>query len=159
MRDLCRQESERGVGYAISLGKSPADSSRFGSSGNLSQSSSQFSSEPEERSDPDTRSRPPLRAQPQLSSEDAEKGEREIRTSVEKETEKVTLPAKPLANQGKKSESFVGGRSPPIALSRLRWLKAINKVRVHLHQIFDQMVSSDSVLILLTVLLCHCSAP
>ncbi|KAL7839133.1 hypothetical protein SRHO_G00257910 [Serrasalmus rhombeus] len=118
---------------------SPADSSRFGSSGNLSQSSSQFSSEPEERSDPDTRSRPPLRAQPQLSSEDAEKGEREIQTSVEKETEKVTLPAKPLANQEKKSESFVGVRSPPIALSRLRWLKAINKVRVHLHQISSEL--------------------
>ncbi|XP_037387594.1 protein unc-13 homolog B isoform X3 [Pygocentrus nattereri] len=120
--------------YREGRGPSPADSSRFGSSGNLSQSSSQFSSEPEERSDPDTRSRPPLRAQPQLSSEDAEKGEREIQTSVEKETEKVTLPAKPLANQEKKSESFVGVRSPPIALSRLRWLKAINKVRVHLHQ-------------------------
>ncbi|XP_036454340.1 protein unc-13 homolog B [Colossoma macropomum] len=120
--------------YREGRGPSPADSSRFGSSGNLSQSSSQFSSEPEERSDPDTRSRPPLRAQPQLSSEDAEKGEREIQTSVEKETAEVTLPAKPLAIQGKKSESFIGVRSPPIALSRLRWLKAINKVRVHLHQ-------------------------
>uniref|UniRef100_A0AAR2LU91 Unc-13 homolog Ba (C. elegans) n=1 Tax=Pygocentrus nattereri TaxID=42514 RepID=A0AAR2LU91_PYGNA len=93
--------------YREGRGPSPADSSRFGSSGNLSQSSSQFSSEPEERSDPDTRSRPPLRAQPQLSSEDAEKGEREIQTSVEKETEKVTLPAKPLANQEKKSERYV----------------------------------------------------
>uniref|UniRef100_A0AAR2KVI9 Unc-13 homolog Ba (C. elegans) n=1 Tax=Pygocentrus nattereri TaxID=42514 RepID=A0AAR2KVI9_PYGNA len=92
--------------YREGRGPSPADSSRFGSSGNLSQSSSQFSSEPEERSDPDTRSRPPLRAQPQLSSEDAEKGEREIQTSVEKETEKVTLPAKPLANQEKNEWSL-----------------------------------------------------
>ncbi|KAL7836166.1 hypothetical protein AOLI_G00274500, partial [Acnodon oligacanthus] len=145
--------------YREGRGPSPADSSRFGSSGNLSQSSSQFSSEPEERSDPDTRSRPPLRAQPQLSSEDAEKGEREIQTSVEKETEEVAPPAKPLANQGKKSESFVGVRSPPIALSRLRWLKAINKVRVHLHQVFEQMAFSNSVLMLLIVLLCHCSVP
>ncbi|KAB5528226.1 hypothetical protein PHYPO_G00137900 [Pangasianodon hypophthalmus] len=72
---------------------SPEDSSRFGSSGNLSQASSQFSSEPEERSDPENQTRPPVTTRPRLSSEDVEKGERETRTSSQEKKEENVLPA------------------------------------------------------------------
>ncbi|KAG7318694.1 hypothetical protein KOW79_018449 [Hemibagrus wyckioides] len=105
---------------------SPADSSRFGSSGNLSQASSQFSSEPEERCVQENQIRSPISTSPRLSSQEFEKGEREARTSgQEKRKENI------LAIQ---AESSFRIDSPPLASSRLRWLKAINKVRVHLHQ-------------------------
>uniref|UniRef100_A0A8C1S7T3 Unc-13 homolog Ba (C. elegans) n=1 Tax=Cyprinus carpio TaxID=7962 RepID=A0A8C1S7T3_CYPCA len=66
--------------------QSPVDSSRFGSSGNLSQASSQFSSEPEEQSYSDAQIRPSVVAQHLPASDETEKGEREIYANVEKET-------------------------------------------------------------------------
>ncbi|KAK3513962.1 hypothetical protein QTP70_000163 [Hemibagrus guttatus] len=104
----------------------PADRSRFGSSGNLSQASSQFSSEPEERSDPESQIRSPVSTRPRLSSQEVEKGERESRTSGQEKRKENVLPVQ--------AESSFKIDSPPLASSRLRWLKAINKVRVHLHQ-------------------------
>ncbi|KAF5892870.1 protein unc-13 B-like, partial [Clarias magur] len=112
--------------YREGRGPSPASSSRFGSSGNLSQASSQFSSEPEERSDPENQTRHPVGARPRLSSEDVEKGEREARTSAQGKQKERVLCAE--------SESSFKTDSPPIAVARLRWLKAINKVRVHLSE-------------------------
>ncbi|KAI7813239.1 putative protein unc-13-like protein B-like, partial [Triplophysa rosa] len=121
--------------------QSPVDSSRFGSSGNLSQASSQFSSEPEEQNFSDTQVRPTTVTQPLPPSDKTEKGEREIQTSVEKEVkvekevEEVDVPKPPL-NRGEKPErqqSFYDG-PPPFSPSRLRWLKAINNVRVKLHE-------------------------
>ncbi|XP_016423490.1 protein unc-13 homolog A-like isoform X3 [Sinocyclocheilus rhinocerous] len=116
--------------------KSPVDSSRLGSSGNLSQASSQFSSEPEEQSYSDAQIRPSVVAQPLPASDDTEKGEREILANVEKEVQGGSVP-KPVANQGRKPErqhSFFEDGPPPFSPSRLRWLKAINKVRVKLHE-------------------------
>uniref|UniRef100_A0A672PQU4 Phorbol ester/diacylglycerol-binding protein unc-13-like n=1 Tax=Sinocyclocheilus grahami TaxID=75366 RepID=A0A672PQU4_SINGR len=83
--------------------QSPVDSSRFGSSGNLSQASSQFSSEPEEQSYSDAQIRPSVVAQPLPASDDTEKGEREILANVEKEVQGGSVP-KPVANQGRKPE-------------------------------------------------------
>lgn len=86
---------------------SPVDSSRFGSSGNLSQASSQFSSEPEEQNFSDTQTGPATVTQPLPSSDETEKGEREIQTSVEKEVkvkkevEEADVP-KPTLNRGEK---------------------------------------------------------
>lgn len=79
------------------------DSSRFGSSGNLSQASSQFSSEPEEQSYSDSQIRTSVDAQPLPTSDDTEKGEREILANVEKEVQGESTP-KPVANQGRKPE-------------------------------------------------------
>uniref|UniRef100_A0A672PQU3 Phorbol ester/diacylglycerol-binding protein unc-13-like n=1 Tax=Sinocyclocheilus grahami TaxID=75366 RepID=A0A672PQU3_SINGR len=72
--------------------QSPVDSSRFGSSGNLSQASSQFSSEPEEQSYSDAQIRPSVVAQPLPASDDTEKGEREILANVEKEVQGGSVP-------------------------------------------------------------------
>ncbi|GAA6098929.1 protein unc-13 homolog B isoform X3 [Tachysurus ichikawai] len=124
--DLCR-ESHRVIGYAVDVEKSPVDSSRFGSSGNLSQASSQFSSEPEERNDPESQIRPLVTTHPRLSLQELDKGERATRTNSQEPSKENVLPAR--------SESSFKIDSPPIASSRLRWLKAINKVRVHLHQL------------------------
>uniref|UniRef100_A0A671L9L7 Unc-13 homolog Ba (C. elegans) n=1 Tax=Sinocyclocheilus anshuiensis TaxID=1608454 RepID=A0A671L9L7_9TELE len=72
--------------------QSPVDSSRFGSSGNLSQASSQFSSEPEEQRYSDAQIRPSVVAQPLPASDDTEKGEREILANVEKEVQGGSVP-------------------------------------------------------------------
>ncbi|XP_062874428.1 protein unc-13 homolog B [Trichomycterus rosablanca] len=120
--------------YREGGGPSPADSSRFGSSGNLSQASSQFSSEPEERTDPDNRARPPAGAPPQPLSQDVEKGEREIQMSSKEGQKRRLVPRQSLINHVKKSESFSKVDPPSIAPSRLLWLKAINKVQFQLHQ-------------------------
>uniref|UniRef100_A0A8C2J1K6 Unc-13 homolog Ba (C. elegans) n=1 Tax=Cyprinus carpio TaxID=7962 RepID=A0A8C2J1K6_CYPCA len=82
---------------------SPVDSSRFGSSGNLSQASSQFSSEPEERNYSDAQIRPSVVAQPLPVLDDTEKEEREILSNVEKEVQEESMP-KPVVNQGRKPE-------------------------------------------------------
>ncbi|XP_068077513.1 uncharacterized protein unc13ba isoform X2 [Danio rerio] len=116
--------------------KSPVDSSRFGSSGNLSQASSQFSSELEEHSFSDTQIRSAIVAQPLPVSDDTEKGEREILSNVQKEVNVERTP-KPVAIQGRKPErqhSFCEDGPPPFSPTRLRWLKAINKVKVKLHE-------------------------
>ncbi|TSO98510.1 hypothetical protein Baya_10592 [Bagarius yarrelli] len=113
------------MGYAVGMEESSADSSRFGSSGTLSQSSSQFSSEQEDRSNTESQNRPSFITRTRLSSEEVEKGERETRTQ-EKGKENVVLAP---------SESSFKIDSSPIASSRLRWLKAISKVRVNLHQV------------------------
>uniref|UniRef100_A0A671SB01 Unc-13 homolog Ba (C. elegans) n=1 Tax=Sinocyclocheilus anshuiensis TaxID=1608454 RepID=A0A671SB01_9TELE len=72
--------------------QSPVDSSRFGSSGNLSQASSQFSSGPEERNYSDAQIRPSVVAQPLPALDDTEKGEREILANVEKEVPEESMP-------------------------------------------------------------------
>uniref|UniRef100_A0A672PSF4 Phorbol ester/diacylglycerol-binding protein unc-13-like n=1 Tax=Sinocyclocheilus grahami TaxID=75366 RepID=A0A672PSF4_SINGR len=92
--------------------QSPVDSSRFGSSGNLSQASSQFSSEPEEQSYSDAQIRPSVVAQPLPASDDTEKGEREILANVEKEVQGGSVP-KPVANQGRKGGGIFGIDSMP----------------------------------------------
>ncbi|CAM4545023.1 unnamed protein product [Leuciscus chuanchicus] len=69
-------------------------------------------------------------------SDETEKGEREILANVEKEVQGENTP-KPVSNQGRKPErqhSFFEDGPPPFSPSRLRWLKAINKVRVKLHE-------------------------
>ncbi|XP_059403187.1 protein unc-13 homolog B-like [Carassius carassius] len=120
--------------------QSPVDSSRFGSSGNLSQASSQFSSEPEEEEQnySDAQIRPSVVASPLPVLDDTEKGEREILSNVEEEVQEESMPT-PVVDQGRKPErqhSFYEDGPPPFSPSRLRWLKAINKVRVKLHEFF-----------------------
>ncbi|XP_052451822.1 protein unc-13 homolog B isoform X2 [Carassius gibelio] len=118
--------------------QSPVDSSRFGSSGNLSQASSQFSSEPEEEEQnySDAQIRPSVEGPPLPVLDDTEKGEREILSNVEEEVQEESIPT-PVVDQGRKPErqhSFYEDGPPPFSPSRLRWLKAINKVRVKLHE-------------------------
>uniref|UniRef100_A0A4W4F6T7 Unc-13 homolog Ba (C. elegans) n=1 Tax=Electrophorus electricus TaxID=8005 RepID=A0A4W4F6T7_ELEEL len=98
-----------GLDYREGMGPSPASSSQFGSSGNLSQATSQFSSEPEERSEPASRSRTPTGPGPRLPSGEADRGEGEELARVEKETKEGTLSAKPSANEGEKLESNAMG--------------------------------------------------
>ncbi|XP_051955929.1 protein unc-13 homolog B [Xyrauchen texanus] len=122
--------------------QSPVDCSRFGSFGNLSQVSSQFSSEQEEQSYSDTQIRPSAVIQHLPASDDKEKGESVIQASVEKEVKEQSVP-KPPANQGRKPErqhSFCVVGPPPFSPSRLRWLKAINKVRVKLNELHSKGV-------------------
>ncbi|XP_030647592.1 protein unc-13 homolog B [Chanos chanos] len=131
--------------YREGRGPSPADSCRFGSSGNLSQASSQFSSELEERSDPDTqRPRPPLCAQ-QTISEDTEKGQKEVQSSprsgLDKDLRENILSTKSPADRIKKPErqlSICEDGPPLFPPTRLRWLKAINKVRAQLQEMFSR---------------------
>ncbi|XP_035382383.1 protein unc-13 homolog B-like [Electrophorus electricus] len=127
-----------GLDYREGMGPSPASSSQFGSSGNLSQATSQFSSEPEERSEPASRSRTPTGPGPRLPSGEADRGEGEELARVEKETKEGTLSAKPSANEGEKLESSTEVGLLPLTPSRLCWLKAVNKVQTQLHQVGEK---------------------
>ncbi|XP_032373057.1 protein unc-13 homolog B isoform X3 [Etheostoma spectabile] len=140
--------------YREMRGPSPPNSSRFDSSGNLSPASSQLSSEPEERRDPETRHPSALR--PFLSSqkstwdeeeEEEEKVEKELRPLPEPGSNKdlkdssVILPKPILDNCDNKTKTkicFFEDGPPPCSPSKVRWLKAYNKVRVQLLESRDQ---------------------
>uniref|UniRef100_A0A3Q3A326 Uncharacterized protein n=1 Tax=Kryptolebias marmoratus TaxID=37003 RepID=A0A3Q3A326_KRYMA len=121
--------------------KSPLDSCHFDSSGNLSPVSSQLSSEPEDRHRPG--SCPPSDPRPPLHSHLSEWNEDE---EPEKE---VTGPPEPGSNKDLKDSSFISPKPAldnkeqtktcvfedgplPCSPSKVRWLKAYNKVRVKL---------------------------
>ncbi|KAM6945230.1 protein unc-13 homolog B [Lycodopsis pacificus] len=139
--------------YREIRGPSPPDSSRFDSSGNLSPASSQLSSEPEERRDPETRRPSALRRA--LNSQKSTWDEEEEEEGVEKELNPlpepgsnkslkdslVILPKPMLENFDIKTQTkicFFEDGPPPCSPSKVRWLKAYNKVRVQLLEIRDQ---------------------
>ncbi|KAK6305971.1 hypothetical protein J4Q44_G00228960 [Coregonus suidteri] len=122
--------------YREARGHSPVDSSRFGSSGNLSQASSQLSSDPEA---PHPASpRPPLHSQQKASWEEEEEEEKGLKAVPEPGSNKdlkesIITPPKPLDNRGtEKQISFFEHGPPPCSPVRIRWLKVINRVRVQL---------------------------
>ncbi|XP_035235623.1 protein unc-13 homolog B-like isoform X2 [Anguilla anguilla] len=119
-------------------GTSPVDSSRFGSSGNLSQASSQLSSELEERRDLDSyHSYHSSSSYPAADGHAAsweEEGEEEKETPGDTSQTGPAQTPEPQENKPEKFSSFLDNGPPPFSPSRLRWLKAINKVRVQLHE-------------------------
>ncbi|XP_044051098.1 protein unc-13 homolog B-like isoform X2 [Siniperca chuatsi] len=130
-------------------GPSPPDSSRFDSSGNLSPASSQLSSEPEERRDT-SGPRPPLNSQPSTwddEEEEEEEVEKELHPLPDPGSKKdlkdssIILPKPILDNHDNKTQTkiclFEDG-PPPCSPSKVRWLKAYNKVRVQLLESRDQ---------------------
>ncbi|XP_036954817.1 protein unc-13 homolog B-like isoform X3 [Acanthopagrus latus] len=136
--------------YRESRGPSPPDSSRFDSSGNLSPASSQLSSEPEERRDT-SGPRPALNSQPSTWDEEEEGEEEEVEKELHPLPEpgsnkdlkdSSVIPAKPLLdnrdNQTHSKICFFEDGPPPCSPSRVRWLKAYNKVRVQLLESRDQ---------------------
>ncbi|XP_029999477.1 protein unc-13 homolog B-like isoform X2 [Sphaeramia orbicularis] len=122
--------------------KSPPDSSRLDSSGNLSPASSQLSSEPEERRYPEScqssEPHPPVHS-PQFTYDEEEEEEKELHPQPEPGSNKdlkdssdiLTKPV--LYNQDNKTKIclFEDG-PPPCSPAKVRWLKAYNKVRVQL---------------------------
>ncbi|XP_040898615.1 protein unc-13 homolog B-like [Toxotes jaculatrix] len=135
--------------YREMRGPSPPDSSRFDSSGNLSPDSSQLSSELEERQDPEPcppgGPHPPLVSQPSTWDEDEVEKEQhplpEPGSNKDLKDSSVILPKPILDNYDNKTKSeicFFDDGPPPCSPSRVRWLKAYNKVRVHLLESRDQ---------------------
>ncbi|XP_023270140.1 protein unc-13 homolog B-like [Seriola lalandi dorsalis] len=141
--------------YREMRGPSPPDSSRFDSSGNLSPASSQLSSEPEERQGPESchpsgPHRPPLHSQPSTWDEEVEdegEVEKELHPLPEPGSNKdlmdssVILPKPMLDSHDNKTQTkicFFEDGPPPCSPSRVRWLKAYNKVRVQLLESRDQ---------------------
>ncbi|KAJ8339101.1 hypothetical protein SKAU_G00358870, partial [Synaphobranchus kaupii] len=141
--------------YREHRGTSPVDSSRFGSSGNLSQASSQLSetgpdsaagSELEERRDPEsyhsyhsTGSYRPTNGHAVWDQEE------NTRPSVEPgralngnlQTDRISPVQPPLPQEKspeKPAKSFLDDGPPPFSPSRVRWLKAINRVRGQLQE-------------------------
>ncbi|XP_070760738.1 protein unc-13 homolog B-like [Enoplosus armatus] len=135
--------------YREMRGPSPPDSSRFDSSGNLSPASSQLSSEPEERRDT-SGTRPPLNSQPSTwdeEEEEEEEVEKELHPLPEPGSNKdlkdssVILPKPILDNHDNRTQTkicFFEDGPPPCSPSKVRWLKAYNKVRVQLLEGRDQ---------------------
>ncbi|KAK5909349.1 hypothetical protein CesoFtcFv8_003286 [Champsocephalus esox] len=135
--------------------KSPPDCSRFDSSGNLSPASSQLSSEPEERRDPEN---PPSTLRPPHGSQKSSWNEEEHEEEFEKELHPLPepgsnkdlheslmiLPKPILDNQDKAKMCFFEDGPPPCSPSKVRWLKAYNRVRVQLLE-----VSSNSAITVL----------
>ncbi|KAG5841017.1 hypothetical protein ANANG_G00195130 [Anguilla anguilla] len=123
---------------------SPVDSSRFGSSGNLSQASSQLSSELEERRDLDSyHSYHSSSSYPAADGHAAsweEEGEEEKGTPGDTSQTGPAQTPEPQENKPEKFSSFLDNGPPPFSPSRLRWLKAINKVRVQLHEVKRSLV-------------------
>ncbi|XP_039635128.1 uncharacterized protein LOC120545141 isoform X5 [Perca fluviatilis] len=134
--------------------KSPVESSRFGSSGNLSQTSSQLSetgqestggSELEEsfHSYHSTSFHPSTNGQPRTTEHPPTNGHSSVG-----EQEIHTL--SPIVGQGLKNDTPAergsskllrfhdDGPPLPFSPSRVRWLKAINKVRVQLREVRDE---------------------
>ncbi|KAI4821141.1 hypothetical protein KUCAC02_029089 [Chaenocephalus aceratus] len=121
----------------------PPDCSRFDSSGNLSPASSQLSSEPEERRDPEN---PPSTLRPPHESQKSSWNEEEHEEEFEKELHPLPepgsnkdlheslmiLPKPILDNQDKAKMCFFEDGPPPCSPSKVRWLKAYNRVRVQL---------------------------
>ncbi|XP_023816953.1 protein unc-13 homolog B [Oryzias latipes] len=139
------------------IGSSPVESSRFGSSGNLSQISSQLSetgpestggSELEEsfHSYHSTGLQPTALGKPPTHGHVFSNGHSNIteqkmhRLSPEDTTLKKVLP--PEKGSPKFQRIHDGGSLLPFSPSRVRWLKAINKVRVQLRE--GREVESDN---------------
>ncbi|KAG5835131.1 hypothetical protein ANANG_G00268890 [Anguilla anguilla] len=138
-----------------SIDGSPVDSSRFGSSGNLSQASSQLSemgpdsaagSELEERRDQEsyhsyhsTGSYRPANGHATWDREEETRPPAEPSRGLNgtPQTDRIS-PVQPPLPQEKKSEkpakSFFDDGPPPFSPSRVRWIKAINKVRAQLQE-------------------------
>ncbi|TNM89397.1 hypothetical protein fugu_003631 [Takifugu bimaculatus] len=121
-------------------GPSPPDSSHFDSSGNLSLASSQLSSEPEEHRDPSER-RPSLNSQPTTWEEQEhqeEEFEKEPHPGPEPDSNRdvrdssVIQPEPVLDTKPPPSTWLFEEGPPPCSPSRVRWLKAYNKVRSQL---------------------------
>ncbi|XP_058885910.1 protein unc-13 homolog B isoform X2 [Acipenser ruthenus] len=159
---LTSRKFSLGSRHSLELSNSPVGSSRYDSSGNLSQGSSQLSeldqesapcSEPEERRDREsfhsyhsTGSCKPNGTD--WGGEEEEEEEARVRaedhdtfTRLEDRRQDVTPeglpePVHPLERRlSKEPSSFVGDAEPPaLSLSRIRWLKAINKVRVQVQE-------------------------
>nr|XP_046241888.1 protein unc-13 homolog B-like [Scatophagus argus] len=135
--------------YREMRGPSPPDSSRFDSSGNLSPASSQLSSEPDERRDP-SGPRPNLNSQPSTWDEqekEEEEDEKELHPQPESGSNKdlkdssLILPKPVLDNHNNKTQTTISlfeDGPPPCSPSKVRWLKAYNKVRVQLLESRDQ---------------------
>ncbi|KAK5870692.1 hypothetical protein PBY51_003617 [Eleginops maclovinus] len=135
--------------------KSPPDSSRFDSSGNLSPASSQLSSEPEERRDPENRHpstlRPPHDSPKSTWNEEENEEEGEIEKELHPLPEpgvnkdlkdsSVILPKPIFDNQDHAKMCFFEDGPPPCSPSKVRWLKAYNKVRVQLLEVGRYTVS------------------
>ncbi|XP_075903001.1 uncharacterized protein LOC142902074 isoform X3 [Nelusetta ayraudi] len=127
----------------LEAARSPPDSSRFDSSGNLSPVSSQLSSEPEEHKEP-SKLRPQLKSQPSTWEEQEEpekEVERDLRIRPEPDSNKdltdssVVLPQPAVESHDNRTQEkirFFEDGPPPCSPSRVRWLKAYNKVRVQL---------------------------
>nr|XP_024660218.1 protein unc-13 homolog B [Maylandia zebra] len=146
------KESDSVHSYELEMrGPSPPDSSHFDSSGNLSPVSSQLSSEPEERRHVESchpsKPRPPLQNQPSnWNKEEEDDAEKDVHALPEPGSKKDLkdssdiLPKPTLDNCDNKRQTngfFVDG-PPPCSPSKVRWLKAYNKVRVKLHESRDQ---------------------
>ncbi|KAK6492375.1 protein unc-13-like protein B-like, partial [Huso huso] len=160
---LTSRKFSLGSRHSLELSNSPVGSSRYDSSGNLSQGSSQLSeldqesapgSEPEERRDRESfhsyHSTGSCKPNSTDWGEEEEEEEEEARvraedhntfTRLEDRRQDVTpegLPESvhPLERRlSKEPSSFVGDAEPPaLSLSRIRWLKAINKVRVQVQE-------------------------
>uniref|UniRef100_A0A6Q2WWE8 Unc-13 homolog Ba (C. elegans) n=1 Tax=Esox lucius TaxID=8010 RepID=A0A6Q2WWE8_ESOLU len=117
------------------LTKSPVDSSRFGSSGNLSQVSSQLSSDPE--TSHGTGPRLQLHGNQPASWEEEEEEEKglivALETGSKDSKESIITPPKPLAKSGTQKQISISEHGPPLCSPiKVRWLKVINKVRVQL---------------------------
>uniref|UniRef100_A0A667YG90 Unc-13 homolog Ba (C. elegans) n=1 Tax=Myripristis murdjan TaxID=586833 RepID=A0A667YG90_9TELE len=123
--------------YRETRGPSPADSSRYGSSGNLSQASFQLSSEPEERLDPDTYHptgpRPPLQGHQPAWEEEEEEVEKELYPQPEPGSKKDLKDSSVILPKPSLDKRDDG--PPPCSPSRVRWLKAYNKVRIQLLEV------------------------
>ncbi|XP_075324951.1 protein unc-13 homolog B-like [Odontesthes bonariensis] len=143
----CVQSYE--MDYREMRAPSPPDSSHCDSSGNLSPISSQLSSEPEERQLPESclpsDPRPPL--QSQSSNWNEEELEKEVHAPPEPGSNKdlkdspVILPKPTLDSYGNKNQiesCFLEDGPPLCSPSKVRWLKAYNKVRVKLIESGDQ---------------------
>uniref|UniRef100_A0A3P9KGW2 Unc-13 homolog B n=1 Tax=Oryzias latipes TaxID=8090 RepID=A0A3P9KGW2_ORYLA len=139
------------------IGSSPVESSRFGSSGNLSQISSQLSETGPESTggsvleesfhsyhstglQPTALGKPPTHGHVFSNGHSNITEQKMHRLSPEETTLKNVLPAE------KRSPKFQriheGGSLLPFSPSRVRWLKAINKVRVQLRE--GREVESDN---------------
>ncbi|KAK1174167.1 hypothetical protein AOXY_G1621, partial [Acipenser oxyrinchus oxyrinchus] len=156
---LTSRKFSLGSRHSLELSNSPGGSSRYDSSGNLSQGSSQLSeldqesapgSEPEERRDRESFHSYHSTGSCKPNSTDWGEEEEEARvrtedhdtfTRLEDRRQDVTPeglpePVHPLERRlSKEPSSFVGDAEPPaLSLPRIRWLKAINKVRVQVQE-------------------------
>ncbi|XP_036000249.1 protein unc-13 homolog B [Fundulus heteroclitus] len=130
--------------------KSPLGSSHFDSSGNLSPVSSQLSSEVEDRQHPESRppgsTGAPLRSEASKSFEDEElekevNGLPEAGANKDLEDSSIAFPKPTLKNSDITNQSITrlfDDGPPPCSPSKVRWLKAYNRVRVKLHESQEQ---------------------
>ncbi|KAL4623198.1 hypothetical protein GN956_G19090 [Arapaima gigas] len=127
------------------VSKSPVDSSHFGSSGNLSQTSSQLCSDPEERFNQDppqvfhsSSSHCVFKRKTTLNEEEKNELQSPLdldQTPVIDKISGIQGPKTLEKRPEKTCSSILDVGPPPISPSRLHWLKAINKVRVQLQEI------------------------